>query len=376
MSIGWDTLVLKKNLSGVGNYIEKILFEINRKNIKSNILLFGSDNDFDYSNNYLGEKVIFANNIFSKSKLLRVLWEQFALPIKAKKNKIDILHCPAHVISLFFPGKIVLTIHDLSFKLFPKTFKISNRIYLNFIVPLSVKYADKIITVSKNTKEDLIREYNVNEDKIRVIYNGVDNKYTIINNRNKVENIKIKYELPEKFVLYLGTLEPRKNLKNLIKAYSKIKEKKTKLVIAGGKGWLYEDIFSLVNDKKMEDKVIFTGYVDEKDIVALYNAATLFVYPSLYEGFGLPPLEAMACGTPVITSNVSSLPEVVGDAAITVDPYNINGLAEEINKVLGNEVLQKAMIKKGIERAKEFTWEKTARETIRVYEEVLNQKLL
>jgi glycosyltransferase involved in cell wall biosynthesis len=240
---------------------------------------------------------------------------------------------------------------------------------------LSKFKADKIITVSQNTKDDLVEMFNYNPKKIKVIYNGVDNSYKIIDNKKLISEIKDKYDTGKDFLLYVGNIKPHKNIPVLLKALSNI-DKQNKLVIVGKRDKAYDEIFDIIDQNNLEDRIIFTGFVPDKDLILLYNAATLFVYPSLYEGFGLPPLEAMACGTPVITSNVSSLPEVVGYAAITVDPYNINGLAEEINKVLGNEVLQKAMIKKGIERAKEFTWEKTARETIRVYEEVLNQKLL
>ncbi len=375
MKIGWNVSVLKKQLSGVGNYIEKILKQVKKLGLSNKIVLFGSNNNYNYKSlNF--ENLILYNKIISKKKLLRVIWEQIFLPLKLRQLDVDILHCPAHVIPIFSKQKSILTIHDLAFKLFPKTFKWQNRIYLNFIVPLSIKRADKIIAVSNNTKNDIVKEYNVNPNKINVIYNGLDEKFKILKEDTVINKLKAKYELPQNFILYLGTLEPRKNLKNLIKAFDNLEESNKKLVIAGGKGWLYKDIFSLVREKKLENDIIFTGYVDKEDIVPLYNAATLFVYPSLYEGFGLPPLEAMACGTPVITSNVSSLPEVVGDAAITVDPKNINELSEAISNVLSNEDLQNEIIQRGIERAKLFTWENAAIETVKVYEEVLEQKIL
>lgn len=379
MLIGWNTSLLQKNLSGVGNYIEKILIEFGKTKLKDNLILFGAKNDYDYSKINLEDRTLLSNRIISKNKISRIIWEQSILPMKSSEKNIEILHCPAHVSPLVSSKKIILTIHDLAFKLLPKTFKLPNRIYLNNIVPVSIKKADKIIAVSKNTKKDIIEQYNIPSDKITVIYNGINNDYKVIDKSDIINKIKKKYNLSNEFILYLGTLEPRKNITNLIKAYSLYKSKlnnEIKLVIAGGKGWLYEDVFSLVEEKQLEEDVVFTGYVDEEDIVPLYNAATLFVYPSLYEGFGLPPLEAMACGTPVITSNVSSLPEVVGDAAITVDPHNINKLSQAINRILDNENLQNEMIQKGIERSKKFTWEKTARETIKIYEKVLNQKLL
>jgi glycosyltransferase involved in cell wall biosynthesis len=371
MIIGWNTTLLQEKLSGIGNYIEKILMEIKKREIKDRIILLGSNNYYDYSKINFKNNIFLSNGIISRNRIFRILWEQIILPIKAKKNNIDILHCPAHVLPLFYSQKTVLTIHDLAFKLFPKAFKWQNRFYLNFIVPLSIKKADRIIAVSKNTKKDIIEEYNIDSNKIKVIYNGVNEKYREIRDEIIINKVKEKYKLPKKFILYLGTLEPRKNIKRLIKAFNKVKKSDTKLVIAGGKGWLYDDIFELVKTLNLENEIIFTGYVDEEDIVPLYNAATVFVYPSLYEGFGLPPLEAMACGTPVITSNVSSLPEVVGEAAITIDPYNIEDISSAIRKVLNSEKLKENLSKKGIQQSKKFSWKKTTEETLNLYREII-----
>jgi glycosyltransferase involved in cell wall biosynthesis len=240
---------------------------------------------------------------------------------------------------------------------------------------LSKFRADKIITVSQNTKDDLVEMFNYNPNKIKVIYNGVDSSYKLIDNKKLISEINNKYNTGENFLLYVGNIKPHKNIPVLLKALSNI-DKQNKLVIVGKRDKAYDEIFDIIDQNNLKDRIIFTGFVPDEDLILLYNAAALFVYPSLYEGFGLPPLEAMACGTPVITSNVSSLPEVVGDAAITVDPHNIKELSKKINKILSNKDLQNKMIQRGIERAKQFTWDKTARETIKVYEDVLNKKLL
>jgi glycosyltransferase involved in cell wall biosynthesis len=350
-----------KNWSGIGKY-SKSLINFYKDNIDNKFcLLINGDNEY-------------FNNIKIKSSVFSIK-EQFEIPYLSFKKNYNLFHSPHFVFPIFNPGKIILTIHDLTPLLFPDIFSLQARTYMKIMIWLSKFKADKIITVSQNTKDDLVEMFNYNPKKIKVIYNGVDNSYKIIDNKKLISEIKDKYDTGKDFLLYVGNIKPHKNIPVLLKALSNI-DKQNKLVIVGKRDKAYDEIFDIIDQNNLEDRIIFTGFVPDKDLILLYNAATLFVYPSLYEGFGLPPLEAMACGTPVITSNVSSLPEVVGYAAITVDPYNINGLAEEINKVLGNEVLQKAMIKKGIERAKEFTWEKTARETIRVYEEVLNQKLL
>lgn len=373
MKIGWNVTLLKNNLSGVGNYIEKVIKKINCMNTRNNLVLFGTDNNYNYKKLNFKDEIILSNKIISDSKILRIIWEQIILPLKSKKQQIDILHCPAHVIPLFSSQITVVTVHDLAFKLFPKTFRWQNRIYLNLIVPLSIKRADMIIAVSKNTKEDIVKEYGINPDKIKVIYNGVNDKYKPIKNKKTTNKLKEKYKLPKNYILYLGTLEPRKNIKRLIKAFDKLNHNDLKLVIAGGKGWLYDDIFKLVKTLNLENKIIFTGYIDEEDIVPLYSSATIFIYPSLYEGFGLPPLEAMACGTPVITSNISSLPEVVGDAAITVDPYDINDIASSIRQILNNKILQEDLRKKGLQQAQKFSWEKTAEETLKLYKECIKK---
>jgi glycosyltransferase involved in cell wall biosynthesis len=235
----------------------------------------------------------------------------------------------------------------------------------------TLKNVDMIITVSKSTKKDVIKCLKFPEEKIKVIYNGVDERFKPLKNYNDVLH---KYNINPPYILYIGTLEPRKNIPALIKAFYKLKKRgiRHKLVIVGKKGWKYKQIFRVVEDLNLRRDVVFTGYVSYNDLPKFYSAADLFVYPSLYEGFGLPPLEAMACGCPVITSNVSSLPEVVGDAGFIVDPSDIGGLSRTIKELLANDSLRENVIRKGLKRIKEFSWEKTAKESLKVYKEVIN----
>lgn len=259
--------------------------------------------------------------------------------------------------------------------LFSETFTPITLLRYKFLFPRTLKTADRIIAVSNSTKRDLINYFNIPEEKIKVILEAADEKFKLLN-KEEINEVKQKYNLNFPFILYVGTLEARKNIPTLIKAFYKIKKKNIehKLVIAGKKGWKYKEIFETIDKLDLQNDVVFTGYVSDEDLPALYNAADLFVYPSIYEGFGLPPLEAMACGTPVITSNTSSLPEVVGDAGIMVDPCDVDGLTQTMCDVLTNDGLREDMIKKGLERAKMFTWEKCARETLKVYEEVYNER--
>ncbi len=233
---------------------------------------------------------------------------------------------------------------------------------------MSIKKADIIIADSYSTKRDIVKFFRIKEEKIKVVYLGVESRFHPISN---VEEYRLRNNLPSKMILNVGTLEPRKNVAALIRAFKKLKGrglKDYKLVIAGDKGWLYKRIFDEVKSNDLQEEVLFLGIVEDEDMPMLYNCADIFVYPSLYEGFGLPPLEAMACGIPVITSNTSSLPEVIGNAGIMVDPDDINALCKAMYNVLKDKKLWHQMSNKGLERAKLFSWEETAKKVLEIYD--------
>jgi len=282
---------------------------------------------------------------------------------------VDLFHATEHLLPPLSSIRTVFTLHDLIFLFHPETHKPLNRWFLTLMMPRFLQAADAIIAVSECTKRDAIRFYNIPEEKITVIYEGVSSRFRPADPKT-VQAIQDKYGLPERFILYVGTIEPRKNLTALLEAYAELRrrlEPPPGLVFTGKKGWLYEGFFRRLRELGLEDKVTFTGYVPDEDLPALYSAATVFAFPSLYEGFGLPPLEAMACGTPVITSSASSLPEVVGEAGILVDPYDVGGLVRAMKRVLMDEGKRKEMRGKGLRQAARFSWEKTARETLKVY---------
>lgn len=277
-------------------------------------------------------------------------------------------------ISLSGSCKSILTIHDLSFLRYREFFSIRKNIWHKMInVKKLLKRFNKIIAVSENTKNDIVELCNIKEEKIKVIYSGIGKQYKMIDSKDaKLLAVKDKYKLPDKSILYLGNLEPRKNIEGIIESYIKLRDQNTdlkevKLVLAGAKGWKANNIFKLWQESKYKDDIMFLGYVESADKAYLYNLASLFIYPSFYEGFGFPPLEAMACGTPVVTSFVSSLPEVVGDSAIMVDPYNISEIAKAMEQVLTNRDLQTSLIKKGLARARQFSWEKAGKEYLEVF---------
>jgi glycosyltransferase involved in cell wall biosynthesis len=267
--------------------------------------------------------------------------------------------------------KSIVVIYDLSYIKYPEFSDPKNVKFLKEKVKETVRKANRIVTISKNSKEEIAEEYGISKNLIDIIYPSYDHKLFYKRANNFVRKVKNKYLIKTGYILFTGTIEPRKNVQTIIKAYCelpiKVKEKYS-LVLAGGKGWRDDEIIRELNKaKKNNEKIIITGYVPEEDLPALYSGATVFVYPSFYEGFGIPILEAMACGCPVITSNTSSMPEVAGDAAILVDPYNLNEIKDNIENVLLNSILKKNMEKKGYNQIKKFDWLTSANELIKTF---------
>jgi len=304
---------------------------------------------------------------------MTILWQRLRVPLWADlfTGSVDLFHSPDFVLPPLRRAKTILTVHDLSFLRYPECYEAAFREYLEGAVPRSVSRADLILADSESTRQDLIEFFAVDSDRVEVLYSGVEKRFHPITDAISLAGVREQYGLPEHFILSVGTLQPRKNFGRLIEAYRRLIDRidlDVKLVIAGGKGWLYERIFRRVEELGLNGKVIFLGFFADDDLPTLYSLADLFVFPSLYEGFGLPPLEAMACGTPVISSNASSLPEVVGGVAQMVDPFDVEGLAEAMFEVLSDDELQAEMIRKGLIRAGQFTWEGAARALLHTYE--------
>jgi glycosyltransferase involved in cell wall biosynthesis len=307
----------------------------------------------------------------------RFIWDQFTYPSKAKLAEVDILHQPCFSAPLNFKKPVVVTIHDIISLLFPETIPFASRMFYSKWMPFSYRKASKIITISESTKKDIIRVLGIDEHKIKVIPLAYDRKFEKEIPTQEIEKVKKKYSLPKEYLLHIGTLEPRKNLDFLIEAFAEVISKGNDdlgLVITGKKGWYYEGLFEKVKNLSLEHRVIFTGYIDEVDKAAIYQGAKIFTFPSVYEGFGLPPLEAMASGIPVISSDTSSMPEVVGDAGILLSPYDKKGWIKAINELILNKALYKEMIQKNKEQIKKFDWDKTAKETIEVYKQVFEDE--
>ncbi len=285
---------------------------------------------------------------------------------------IDVFHGTDHLLPPLRRARTVFTLHDLIFKFFPEYHLPLNRAFLGVMLPRFLRRADAIIAVSECTKRDAIRLYHLPPEKITVIYEGVDPALRPVEDKNLIAQARARYAHGQPFILYLGTIEPRKNIVALIDAVRALRARGLphRLLIAGRKGWLYQPTLDHVAQMGMSDAVDFLDYVPDAELPALFSACDAFVFPSLYEGFGLPPLEAMACGAPVVCSNTSSLPEVVGDAAVLFDPRDIGEIASAIERVVSDAALRDELRAKGIAQAAKFSWERAARETLAVYESV------
>jgi glycosyltransferase involved in cell wall biosynthesis len=307
---------------------------------------------------------------------VRVVWEQLVQPWVLRRIGADLVHGPVFVGPLFAPCPVVVTIHDLSFIRFPALFRPANRLYLTVLTRLSARRARRLIAVSAHAAAESTQLLGVPPERIDVVYHGVDPSFRPLP-ADEVVAFRQRRGLPGRFMLFVGTLEPRKNLVRLVEAFARIygricgNDGRVRLVLAGGKGWLYDELFAKVEALGLGEAVIFPGYVMSDELPLWYNGAAVLAYPSVYEGFGLPVLEAQACGTPVLTSNVSSLPEAAGDAALMVDPYDVEALAAGLNRLLADESLRHDLRERGLAHAKQFSWPHTAQETARVYRRAL-----
>lgn len=286
----------------------------------------------------------------------------------------EIFHATDHLLPPLKNSRSIFTIHDLIFRFFPEYHLPLNRWYLDLMLPKFLERADAVIAVSENTKRDVVRWTDIPAEKISVIYEGVNPHFHIIESRVALERVRAAYKLPSRFILFFSTIEPRKNLITLLDAYAELLKRDQNvvpLVVMGRKGWLYEKTLKHIDTLGLSQRVVLTDWVEGADVPGVINLADVFVFPSLYEGFGLTPLEAMACGTPVISSNASSLPEVVGEAGILVEPRDVGGFADAITRVLRDDALRQDLRARGLKQASRFGWQRAARETLAVYERVM-----
>ncbi len=381
MKIAFDAQLLsEKQKTGIGFVAKNIVTELASKEENkcfANYFSFGANKqNIETIREYKNLGIELNECKWFNNMIYRLMWCVLPIPYSLFfGRKADVSLFFNYYLPPFVGGKKVTMIHDMVCMDCPETMNFKTKMMLKMTLKKSIRRADKIIAVSQFSKERIMYYFDVPDDKIAVMPNGVDlDVYRDDFHENQVEDVCLKYAINSEYFLYLGTLEPRKNIERIIEAYYMLTQKTDDvplLVLAGKKGWLFESIFETVKKYQLEDKIVFTGYVSEEDAPVLLFGAKAFVFPSLYEGFGMPPLEAMACGTPVITSNCTSLPEVVGDCGILVNPLETEEICDAMFKLLDDDELCKKLSKDGRKRAEEFTWKRASDIVLKVCEELV-----
>lgn len=370
MHIGIDARFVQGPNTGVTNYLINLLKGISRVDKSNTYSIFLSKPDYN-------DRIPNAANFHIKINTTNALiWKNVWFPNEVRRLKIDVVHFPAYTGSFVNIGKNVVTIHDLINKVNPKWLSRRELILIDLPIQIAIKKATKIIAVSENTKKDIMKYYKVEDGKIFVTLEAADSSFGPNNDLSSIEWIKNEYAINTDFILFVGVLFKRRNIDRLLEAFSFLKRNaniKHKLVIAGLKK-KYFNLDKHINKYNLNADVIYIGHIKQADLPLLYNAASFFVYPSLYEGFGLPVLEAMSCGKAVITSNVSSLPEIIGDAGLLINPYKTEELYGAIYRLVKDSALRENLGRLALARSKIFSWDKMAKESISIYKEAFKSQ--
>ncbi|MFA6888680.1 MAG: glycosyltransferase [Candidatus Woesearchaeota archaeon] len=374
LRIGINARYLQRKVSGIERYLQELIVNLSKIDCETEYYLFFNKHAPIPTLNLPPNFKIIISSFPANSQILRIIWDNLWLWYEIKKYNIDIFHGPAFFLPLLKPNKCkyVVTVHDITFIKFKEMFTWETYWYYNFFFNSTLRKADIVLCDSNSTKKDIMSyaPYFV-ETNINAIHLGVK-KENIISKRET--EIKKKYNLSFPFYLFVGTFSPRKNILRIIQAWQKRKDLKIKLILIGKKGWLFEEIFTYIKESNLENDILFLDYIPEEDLPYFYYLAEALLFPSLYEGFGLPILEAMAYGCPVITSNISSMPEIAGDAALFIDPLNINEITKAMETIVQDKKLREKLIKKGYERVTKFSWQKMAEKTREVYDNITNKR--
>jgi len=370
MRIGIDGRYIQDHFPGIGRYTYKLVQALAEAAPEDSFVLLYN---YELVNTRYDLERLKAPNMKVVSINLATfsLTEQYRLPSIVRRLRLDLFHSPYYIKPYLLPCPSVVTIYDLIPRLYPQYTSPWARGIFQMAIRLATVTSRLVISVSQSAKEDLVRLLGVLPSKVWVTPLGVDTQFNPANEK-AIFNLRQKHDLPEGYILYLGINKPHKNLVRLVEAFAKVKIGR-KLVLAGKEDPRYREVHEVVKQLSLQDRVVFSGQVPEDDLPALYSGAALFVFPSLYEGFGLPLLEAMACGVPVVCSSTSSLPEIAGRAAVMVDPLDVSQLARALERVLGDSDLRASMRQEGLKQAAHFSWERTAKETLGVYRQVLSR---
>lgn len=358
MRIGIDMAATAGQKSGLGFYVENLARHIEQKTQQSR-----------------KHELVKINRVKKNLRTpSRILWDQVGLPLTARRKNLDALFVPAFSAPRF-DKPIIMTAHDIYGVIHPERFSTLARFYWQKVLPQSMHRADALVCISEHTKKDIIEHLGIAPEKLHVVPPSGAETFEVVRDASWVKKHLQDMNLDFPFILTVGTLEPRKNIARLIEAFAFSSRGDARLVIVGKKGWDYEDIFTAIQKYHLQDAVIFLDYVEHEQLVALYNACLFFIMPSVYEGFGLPPLEAMRCGAPVAVSQTTSLPEVVGDAGILFDPYSIEDMRAKMNLLFDKPVFRTDLQHKSFEQSKQFTWNRTASEILEIIENVVQNKV-
>lgn len=368
MRIGFDARLVYYQQAGIGQYILQLVDSLSRLPTEHELLVFRSRKGKPLQIRGAARQI----TLWTPS---HHPYESLALASELAARRLDLLHSPDFIPPFQGNFKSVITIHDLNFIHYPQFLTPESERYYGQI-HRAVERAGHVIADSHATRQDIINLLNVSPERVTVIYLAANPVYRLITDQQEVQKAAWRYGLPADFIIFVGTLEPRKNVPTLLKALRLLCDggADVHLAIVGRKGWLYEDIFTSITDLKLADRVHLLQDVSNEDLARLYNAARCLALPSYYEGFGLPPLEAMACGTPVVVSDCASLPEVVGDAGLLIDPTNPESLADALERVLTDSDLAADLQQKGLHQASKFSWARAAHQTMSVYELLLNDQ--
>ncbi len=379
-AIGIDYTAAHEQGAGIGRYVRELIHALAALDSQNSYRLFAAGATRQSLPSVPGPNFSWHPTRITPLWFARI-WHRFQIPLPVElfTGRVALYHATDFTLPPTLPGtRTLLTVHDLSFVRAPETASPVLKAYLDQVVPRSVRRADHVLADSQATKDDLIELYGTSPEKITVLLSGVNAQFKPVTDPARRAAVRERYQIPAgcPFIFSVGTVQPRKNYARLAEALAQLgpSHQDVHLVIAGGRGWLESPIYRAIDKLGMGDRVHFTGFADDEDLPILYSDAAVLAYPSLYEGFGFPVLEAMACGTPVVTSTVSSMPEVAGDAALMVDPYDVPALSDALRRLLSDSALRADLITRGFEQASRFTWERSARQLQTIYQQLLDDE--
>jgi glycosyltransferase involved in cell wall biosynthesis len=371
MRIGLNAQILTDGRTGVTRFAKNVIQLLPEIGTEHEFIVFGNPRDVPAQQKNV---TLVPTPAWINSSTKRIVWEQIRLPHLIKNMNVDLMYYPDHTSPFYnIKPKIIITVHDVSTFAVPDTVGIARRLYKQTVIRRSVQLCDAILTGSEATKKEIIKYLPLSVHKTNVVLYGLEESIAQVRDEHILSQIKIKHQLTTPFILYVGTLEARKNIKRIIRAFAKGRKShqwKQRLVLVGAPGYRFNDIERAIAEESVKDLVTITGYIDNNDLSGIYSLADALIYPSLYEGFGFPPLEAMKCGCPVVASYATSLPEVIGDAGILVNPYSEDEIFVAMHRVLSDRKLHDELVQKGKDRIRQFTWKKTVEGILQVMTQI------